>query len=225
MGPLPGAEYPGARSEPWDKPLMRSKTGGWGRGGEGPRLVPFPIRAGSRSSNKFGARPAGAGHWGRMERSQTPQRGAGLPSGQIHQPSLAFIKCPPLMHFSPGHQGDSLLKTKSSGEKFASTPRGHSTGTGPQPRIPDTEGESPLRAQPRGWGRKGGQAEPQTPKPEESRTGPWSPRPWGLETFGLLSCCHPIPFLPIASWPWALSPETAGPSSRLRKDSFQHPLR
>lgn len=43
-----------------------------------------------------------------MERSQTPQRGAGLASRQINQLSFAFIKCPLLMYFSPGHRDNSL---------------------------------------------------------------------------------------------------------------------
>lgn len=63
-----------------------------------------------------------------MERSQTPQRGAGLPSWQINQLSFAFIKCPLLMHFSPGHRGNSLLTIKSPGEKFVSTPWGRAWG-------------------------------------------------------------------------------------------------
>lgn len=57
-----------------------------------------------------------------MERGQTLQRGAGLPSWQINQLSFAFIKGPLPVHCSPGHQGHSLFTTKSSGEKFMSAP-------------------------------------------------------------------------------------------------------
>lgn len=55
-----------------------------------------------------------------MKRGQTPQRGAGLPSGQINQLSFAFIKGPLLVYCSPGRQGNSLLTTKSSGKKSVS---------------------------------------------------------------------------------------------------------
>lgn len=53
----------------------------------------------------------------------------------------------------------------------------------------------------------------------------WSPRTRALDILGLLPCCHPVPFSPISSWPWALSPGTARPTSKLCKVLFQHTRR
>lgn len=68
-----------------------------------------------------------------------------------------------------------------------------------------------------------GQAEPQTWKPEESpAVEPKAVGPRDLWAPFLLSP-HPLSsHLLMARGP---SPDTAGPSSRLCKDSFQHPLR
>lgn len=149
-----------------------------------------------------------------MERGQTPQRG-----GRLISCHLRSLTTPSLCAAASDARAIDCSQQKSSGEKLVSAPCGPAWGLAWQPGIPDSLSGRPLRSSRMGGGLEGG-------------TRALDPAAWGvsicgspLTLFEVLLCCHPVPFPPISSRPWALSPGTAGPSSELCKNSFRHTWR
>lgn len=195
-------------------------AGAGGRGGAGHALL--PIRPGSLCSNSL--------ELTLLVRATEAERSVGRPhreeqdcgAGTLIGRRLHSLEAPGLCTAAQDARAIHCSQQKVLGRSLCHPP-------GPQPRDGpgSLESQTPRVEGPCGpapWVRtEGGELSPGPKSLGNQQV--WSPRPWALDPFGLLPGCHPVPFPPISSWPWALSPGISGPSSRLCKAHFNTLLR